>query len=263
MIEHASTALSPSVRRDRIVQMLDREGEQSVESLADHFQVSGMTIRRDLHDLAGDGKVIRTHGGATPAARISFEYRFLDRAREHAAEKRQIAETAASMVEPGQAVLLDSGTTTLEIARRLRRIERLTIITTSLPIASELFGHEPIDTILLGGQLRKDSPDLLGGLTEQGLELLRPDIAFIGADAVDLRGFAYNRSAQLGRLLTCMGQAAERTYAVADRSKIDRRELMRFADLSQWDGLVTDSGIDEAHCKALIQTGVQVIRGVT
>lgn len=261
MIKHATSTLSPDLRRDRIVKMLDREGEQTVESLAACFGVSGMTIRRDLHDLAGNGKIIRTHGGATPAARISFEYRFLERSREAATEKQQIATVAEAMVKPHQSVLLDSGTTTLEIARRLRQIEGLTIITTSLPIASELFGHETVETILLGGQLRKDSPDLLGGLTEQCLELLRPDIAFIGADAVDLQGFAYNVSAALGRLLTRMGQVAEHSYVVADHSKIGHRELMRFANLSQWDGLITDDGIDEHHHNTLTENRVRVIRG--
>lgn len=251
---------SPETRRHRILQTLERMGERSIEELAKAFDVSGMTIRRDLQELAGNGRVIRTHGGATLAGRISFEFQFLGRAQEQAQAKDQIAQVAASLIQPGQSVLLDSGTTTLAIARRLVMIPGVTAITTSLPVASELYGREGIDVVILGGQLRDTSPDLTGALTENSLERIRADIAFIGADAIDESGFIYNSSPDIGRMLKRMAEAATEVYAVADHTKLMRHELMRFARVSNWAGLITDGQVDTATVRALGGAGVNVLR---
>ena len=253
-------SLSPEMRRTQILELLDRQGECGIDELAERFGVSGMTIRRDLQELADEGRVIRTHGGATPTARITFEFKFLARTQEQNAEKEQIAEVAARLVQPGESVLLDSSTTTLAIARRLRAIPDLTVITTSLPIASELFGCESIDVLILGGKLRKDSPDLFGALTDIHLDALRVNVAFIGADAVDRSGYIYNQSAEIGRMLHRMSKAAARVYAVADHSKIGRQELMHFANVADWSGLITDDKLNVTMQQTLIRAGVSVIR---
>lgn len=261
MIEHTSaTATSAQARRGRLLDLLEREGEQSVERLARLFAVSGMTIRRDLQDLAAEAKIIRTHGGAAPAARVSFEFRFLERAQRQAPEKEAIATVAVGLVTPGQAVLLDSGTTTLAIARRLKEIEGITVVTTSLPIASELFGAPGVSTILLGGQLRHASPDLYGAITDHCLDVLRADVAFLGADAIDHEGNLYNGSAEIGRLIGRMAAAATDVYAVADHTKVGGHELMRFARLQQWRGLITDARLDKRQKRALERAGVNVLQ---
>ena len=254
------TATSPSTRKTKLLARLERLGEQGVEQLAAVFGVSSMTIRRDLQELAEAGQVIRTHGGAAPAARVSFEFRFLERLQMHGPEKSRIAETAAGLVRQNQSVLLDSSTTTLAIARRLKQMGWSgVIITTSLPIASELFGVEPIETILLGGTLRHDSPDLVGGVTDQNLETLRADLAFIGVDAIDRQGRIYNASPNLGRMLRRMRLAANDAYAVADSSKLGATALMRFGTLSEWTGLITDASADPGVLRSLRRSGVKVI----
>lgn len=260
MNEQSTTYLSPESRRNRILQSLERQGELSIEELSAEFAVSGMTIRRDLQELVDDGRVIRTHGGAAPAGRVSFEFQFLDRAQQQAREKDQIAEIAASFIQPGQSVLLDSSTTTLAIARRVVMVPGVTVITTSLPIASELYGRDGIDVMILGGLLRNTSPDLTGALTENNLELIRADMAFIGADAIDASGYIYNNSPEIGRMLNRMAAAAEKTYAVADHTKLGGHELMRFANVSEWEGLITDRGAKGAALQSLQKAGVRVIR---
>ncbi|MCC6683263.1 MAG: DeoR/GlpR transcriptional regulator [Phycisphaeraceae bacterium] len=260
MNEQINANSSPDARRNAITELLNRDGEQSVESLAERFDVSGMTIRRDLADLAQIGRVLRTHGGAAPAARVSFEFKFLERNRRMATEKGQIATLAASLVTPCKTVMLDSGTTTLAIARQLRTLGPLTVLTTSLPIASELFGCEQISTILLGGRLRQDSPDLTGPLTERMVDVLRADIAFLGADAVDGEGNAYNASLEVGGLIQKMAAVCSQVFCVADSSKIGRRELMRFSQLNEWAGLITDSGLDSALAGKLTRRGVKLIQ---
>lgn len=251
---------SPETRRNRILQILEREKELSIDDLAKEFEVSGMTIRRDLQELADDGQVIRTRGGATLASRISFEFQFLERAQEQATEKDEIAQVATSLIQPGQTVLLDSSTTTLAIARRLVMIPGLTVITTSLPVASELYGREGIDVVILGGQLRDTSPDLTGAMTEYNLELIRADVAFIGADAIDKEGYIYNGSPEIGRMLKKMADAATHVYAVADHSKLLRHEMMRFAHVADWSGLITDNQISAAATRTLKAAGLNLLR---
>jgi len=240
--------------------MLGTRGECSVEELAGVLGVSGMTIRRDLQTLAEAGKVIRTHGGAAMAERISFEFDFLKRVKEHEAAKAVIGAAAAALVEDGQSVLLDSGTTTLALLRHLKGKKGLTVITTSLPIASQLQYGQEIAVLLLGGYLRAGSPDLAGALTEANLETLHADVAFIGADGIDARGAVYNQSPEVARMLTKMAEAAGRVYVVADHSKLGRTALWRFGHLKDWAGLVTDAGADRSFLASLQKSGIHIIK---
>lgn len=256
-IPAAAPGLTP--RHSQILQVINREGGCSVDDLALSLGVSTMTIRRDLQELADTGHVLRTHGGAVPAARVSFEFRFLKDAQQNAQAKEQIARLAVEQIRDGDSVLLDSSTTTLAIARHLRG-RALTVITTSLPIASELYACKGIDLILLGGLLRNDSPDLAGPLTEANLENMRATVAFIGADGIDDAGMIYNKSTTVARMLQKMAGSAERVYAVADHSKVGKTALMRFGDISKWQGLITDSDLDTTWHKRFKQAGVRLIQ---
>ncbi len=256
---HVPNALSPQARREQIAGLLTLEGECAVEQLAERFGVCAMTIRRDLHELAEAGRVVRTHGGAAPSSRVSFEFQFLQHEQEQQPAKQAIARTAAALVQDGQSVLLDSGTTTLAVARHIKARSELTVITTSLPIASELYTWAGGQLILLGGVLRNDAPDLVGPLTEQNLETLHADIAIIGADGVDEQGWVYNRSPAVGRMLERMAQASAEVYIVADHSKLGGRALYRFGRASDWAGLITDSDVDPAFAEKIKRAGVNLI----
>jgi DeoR/GlpR family transcriptional regulator of sugar metabolism len=253
--------MSQVSRHERICEMLALRGACSVEELCAVLGVSGMTVRRDLQQLAEAGKLIRTHGGAALAERISFEFDFLKRVKQHEAAKEAIGTAAAALVEDGQSVMLDSGTTTLALSRRLHGKKRLTVITTSLPIASELQYDQEIAVLLLGGYVRPGSPDLAGALTEANLETLHADVAFIGADGIDARGAVYNHSPEVARMLAKMAAAASRAYVVADHSKLGHTALWRFGQLKDCSGLVTDAEADRTLVGKLEQAGVRVIKG--
>jgi DeoR/GlpR family transcriptional regulator of sugar metabolism len=218
-----------------------------------------MTIRRDLVKLAEEGQVIRTHGGAAPGNQVSFEFQFLRRSQVQAGAKELIGAAAAALVRDGDSVMLYSGSTTLAIARNRQRRERATVITTSLPVASVLQRAGGVETLLLGGYVRRESPDLEGPLTEANLENLRADIAFVGADGIDGDGNVYNQSLSLARLLGKMVSAAQKVYVVADATKIGRRALGAFGNAAKWAGLITDSGIDAELHRQLRGAGVNVI----
>jgi len=252
--------MNAASRQSQVIELLNTRGECSVDFLARRLQVSGMTIRRDLQELAAAGRLIRTHGGATPAQRVSFEFQFLNRTRQNQEAKIAIAAAAAELVHDGESVMIDSGTTTLALAVRLKERKDLTIITTSLPIASELQFCPNVQVLLLGGLLRHGAPDLAGPLTETNLEHLRADVAFLGADAIDNEGYAYNNSIEVGRMLTKMAASAKRTFAVADSSKLGRTALMRYGSITGWEGLITDEGIQKNVAADLKRAGVRVIK---
>jgi DeoR/GlpR family transcriptional regulator of sugar metabolism len=248
------------VRQKQMCELIAQRGECSIEELMERFAVSGMTVRRDLQSLANQGKVIRTHGGAAMAEQISFEFEFLNRVRENHRAKDAIAAAAAAEIKDGESVMLDSGTTTLALAKRLRGRRGLTVITSSLPIAAQLQYDQGVEVLLLGGRLRASSPDLAGAITESNLETLRADVAFLGADAVDSHGAVYQESPELARMLTKMAASAGRVFVVADGSKLGKTALWRFGRLAHWTALVTDAAADRATLASLKKAGVRIIK---
>jgi DeoR/GlpR family transcriptional regulator of sugar metabolism len=231
-----------SSRLRRILDLLAARPEVSVADLAARFQVTPMTVRRDLAALEKQGRVTRTHGGAILAAPAVARFAFRERQQTHLPEKRAIARAAATQVMSGTTVILDTGTTTLEVAEALAGIPGLRVLTSSLAIASALFAHEEMELVLLGGTVSRGSPDLCGPLTEQNLAAFRADVAFIGADGVDRHGL-YTRSQAIASVSRAMLAGAARTILVADSSKFGRNAFVRFADWKKVDGVIVDDGL--------------------
>ncbi|NOX56088.1 MAG: DeoR/GlpR transcriptional regulator [Planctomycetes bacterium] len=248
-----------SSRQARIRELIAQRGECSVEELAETLGVSTMTVRRDLQVLAAEGRVIRTYGGARLGERATFEFAFLERISQNRESKEAIAHAAAKLVEGCRTIMLDGSTTTLAIARRLRGWTGLTVVTTSLPAAAEL-QHEPgVDVLLPGGYVRPASPDLTGSLTESNLELLRAEIAFLGADAIDAEGKVFTNPPDNSAVLLRMAASADRVFVAADHSKLGRSALRCFGRLQEWDGLITDSDCDREFVQGLRERGIRVI----
>ena len=245
-------------RRAQIRKLVASRGECSVEQLALELSVSGMTVRRDLQALCEDGRLIRTHGGATLGERATFEFSFLDRVNKNREAKTAIAREASELIGECRSVMLDGSTTTLAIARQLRGRAGLTVITTSLPAAAEL-QHEPgIDVLLTGGYIRSASPDLTGSLAEANLELLRAEIAFLGADAVDNQGNVFTNPPDNSAVLLKMIASAQLVYVVADHTKLGNTALRRFGELVKWAGLITDEAADPEFVDQLRDLGINV-----
>lgn len=245
-------------RETRLRDVLRVHGEASVAVLAEELGVSEMTLRRDLDRLESAGYVRRTHGGAVPAERLGFEFDFLARRQSNQKAKRAIAEAALKLIEPGNVVLLDAGTTTLELACLLRNVSGVVVVTPSLAVAAELQFADGIKTILLGGVLRRGSPDLTGEVTEAALETLAVDIAFQGSDGVGLDGMLYTDDLGVARVDRTIRQRAGRTYVLADSTKVGRSALACHGELSEMSGWITDSGIQPEHLKVLRAAGCPI-----
>ena len=219
--------------------------EVSIDDLVARFHVSGMTVRRDLELLESQGDVIRTHGGAALAKRLTFEVSFRDKQNRNSRQKSLIAGRAAEYVKDGQVVMLDTGTTTLQIARQILDRHNVTVITASLAIVSALQFAAGVRIVLLGGFLRGGSPDLHGPLTEQNVEMFRSAVAFMGADAVDLDGNTYADDLQLVSLDRKMAAHAAKAIVVADSSKFGGSGMCRVFGPEDYDVIITDSGVGE------------------
>ncbi len=251
--------MNRNLRKTRIRELIAQRGECSVEELAEQLGVSTMTVRRDLQALAAEGRVIRTYGGVRLGERATFEFAFLERMSQNREAKEAIAQVAAELVRGCRTIMLDGSTTTLAVARRLRGMTDLTVVTTSLPAAAEL-QHEPgIEVLLPGGYVRPASPDLTGSLTEANLELLRAEIAFLGADAIDLEGNVFTNPPDNSAVLLRLAASADRVYVVADHSKLGRRALRCFGRLRDWEGLITDGECDPEFVESLREQGIRVI----
>jgi DeoR/GlpR family transcriptional regulator of sugar metabolism len=250
----------PSAARQAKIR--DRFAEQpgvSISELARRFGVSEMTIRRDLAALEGKTHIQRTHGGAVLSERMMLEFDYRDRRETNRPAKCAIAAAARKLVQPGQRLILDTGTTTLELAALLKDGQDLTVITPSLAVASELQHAAGVEVILLGGVIRRGSPDLTGPVTEHCLELFAADIAFQGADAIGADGSIYNSDLRLARVDKLMRRLAKRCCVLADHTKIGRTALARSGTLAEVDTFITDKAAPADVLRRLAKHGAEIV----
>jgi DeoR family transcriptional regulator, aga operon transcriptional repressor len=245
-------------RRRAILEALRAEGRVLVPELAKRFRASQVTIRKDLEILHSTGKIHRTHGGALPAHEGALEDPTLrEKEKLHRKEKLQIATAAANIVEEGQVVILDSGTTTTAIARALRHHQNLTIITNAVNIAAELAGSS-LEVILTGGTLRKNSFSLVGPIAEETLHRLHADILFLGVDGFDVRHGLSTPNLLEAKVNRAMIDIARIVVAVCDSSKFGRRSLSRIAPPAAVHRVITDRLAPKGDIDHLRKAGIQI-----
>lgn len=248
-------------RRRALSRLLVASANVSTGELADHFAVSEMTIRRDLRQLQADGVALPCYGGAMAAQRITFEFEFDERRRAYRAEKKRIGQAAAEHVAEGQTLFLDTGTTTLEVAKALASSSKaVRVVTSSLVIASEMWARPNLELQLLGGTVRGNSPDLAGPFTEIMLERLTADIAILGSDGLDPTRGSFAVDVETARISERMAAGARRSIVVCDRSKLGRTSAVRCLELDDIDMLVTDKAADRTAIRKLRAQGVQIQR---
>jgi len=245
-------------RRRAILDLLNSHGRVLVTELARQFETSQVTIRKDLEILHAHGMVHRTHGGALPSRDGALEDPTLrEKEKLHHQEKLRIAKMACEKVKEGQVLILDSGTTATAIARALRTFQNLTIITNAVNIAAELSGT-PVEVILTGGTLRKNSFSLVGPIAEETLRRLSADSLFLGVDGFDTHFGLSTPNLLEAKVNRVMIEVAKRSVAVCDSSKFGRRSLSLIAPPSSVQEVITDRGIPKSDLRALRQAGIEV-----
>lgn len=225
-------------RWQRILAAVQADGAVSVDELATHFGVSSMTIRRDLLELAEQGRLERVHGGAiAPSTGISYVPAD-DRVTQHADRKQSIAAAAAALVPAGTSVLLAGGTTVGELAKLLIG-RQLTVVTDSLIVLEALGPDDNTEVHVLGGRYRSETRTFIGPTTLDQIKLYRAEWAFLGASAVT-NGEYFHYYPDDRPLQHAMIESANHPWLLVDGSKFDAPALGRVGDISEFDGIITD-----------------------
>jgi DeoR family transcriptional regulator of aga operon len=245
-------------RRQYIVGVAQKHGRVLVEELSESLGISRITIRKDLDYLQGRGVLQRTHGGALlPGSGALSDPSLQEKEGRHSQEKLRIAAAAANLVQEGQCILLDSGTTTTAIARALKRLSYLTIITNAVNIAGELSGTD-FEVLLTGGSLRKNSFSLVGPLAEDMLHEIHADILFLGVDGFDIELGLTTPNVMESRVNRAMVKASSTVVAVCDSTKFNRRSLSKIVDASAIHHVITDSNLAPETSEALRAAGIRL-----
>src|SRR5579875_788865 len=228
-------------RRGAIRGLLAERGEVAISALAAEFDVSAMTIRRDLEELEQRGIARRVRGGAISTVSRSYEPPFASRSAEASEAKRRIAAAAAAYVDYGETAILDVGSTTLALARHLRGRGGLTILTPSVHAAIELSGDPNTRVILTGGIVRPGELSLIGDLAERTFATLNCDVVFLGVGGVHPEKGLTEYNLDDTRVKRAAITAASRKVALADATKLGRVCLATIAPLHDIDVLITDA----------------------
>ncbi|EGQ9818354.1 DeoR/GlpR transcriptional regulator [Vibrio parahaemolyticus] len=246
-------------RRMEIVNVVNRDGKARVEDLAAQFDVSSVTIRSDLSLLEKNGYVVRSHGAAIPNTGVIAELTVHEKRRQNTGVKSLIGQAAAKLIESGDTVILDSGTTTREIATSLKSLEDVVVMTNGLDVAMELASAPGVEVLMSGGVLRKNALSFSGSQAEYSLKNYRFDKVFLGVDGFDLRAGITTHSEQEASLNRLMCEISEQVIAVADSSKFGKRSCYMIREFGNIDILVTDSDIPEDYVQGLREMKVEVI----
>lgn len=218
--------------------------------VARRFGVSTMTVRRDLQRLEQHGLIIRTHGGAV-SKEVHAELPYRMKVAANIREKRCIAREAVADVRPGDRIVLDAGTTTFEVARLLKALERLTIITNDLLIAQELSACKHLEVYFAGGLIQPHLNCAIGSVTADFLSSLHVDWAFIGGSHIDIDTGVSTPLLDKARVKQAMMKAAVRAVLVADSSKFGRRSFAQVASLNEFYRVITDDALAPDQQEAL------------
>lgn len=244
-------------RKQKILEFVREYRKATVQQLCDKYNVSSATIRNDLRELEGSGLLLRTHGGAIVKSKANFELGTNEKKVLYKTEKIKIAEKALELIEDGDTIILDTGTTTVELARKLGRKKNLTVVTNDLDTALILDEIGIGRIIMLGGILRSGFHCTIGSRGKLFLEELQVDKAFMGVNGFTFEKGASTPDLQHAEIKEAMVASATKVYLMFDRSKLGRKAFARFAELDEIDGVIIDE-LSSDECSAFEDAGIDV-----
>ncbi|WP_458119417.1 DeoR/GlpR family DNA-binding transcription regulator [Paenibacillus sp. Z6-24] len=246
-------------RKHKIVEYVRKNHRASVQELGETFEVSDSTIRRDLKELEDARLLKRTHGGAVSLQSVNFEPNMVDKEDSYREEKQRIARRAAEMINQGDTVLLDSGTTTLPLAKELRHRSGIRVITNSVIVLGELKDCRNIELSIIGGLLRPDTQAFVGPMAEMALDMVRVDKAFMATNGLDIREGITTPNLTEAAIKRKMIDIAKQVILLADHSKMGGIAYAKFADLNDIDYCITDGGAPIQMVNELRRLGLDMI----
>lgn len=244
-------------RRSQILQILDEHGQVNVHTLSEELGVSEVTIRNDLDKLEKSKLLVRAHGGAFKTSNIALTV--TEKKRINLDAKRRIGKKAVSLIEENDSIILDSGTTTFEIASRLGDFKKLTVISNALDIINNLSQYQNVQVFVPGGFLKEFSMSLVGPMAERNFRQLYCKKLFLGIDGVKPNVGVFTHHMEEAYLNQIMIEIAEEVIVVADSTKFQRTGLAFIESFKKIQKIITDAGIDEETVKMLENNHVEVI----
>ncbi len=248
-------------RRTQILQIVRSAGRVKVNQLTKRFNTSAVTIRNDLNELHQRGLVLRSHGGAVLPDTILRESPVVERLKAYSDEKRRIGALAVSLIHNGETIILDSGTTTLEIARQMKKIQGLQVITNGVNIAAELLDAHDVKVFIVGGTVRGESASISGRFTEEMFDQFSADKLFLSGAGCDLDFGVSGANLEETMVNRAMLRIAREIILVADSSKFSKRSMTRIASFSEIDTVISDVGLNEEIQAKLRAMGCNLILG--
>ena len=246
-------------RREKILELLQEDGSAKVIKLAKIFKVSEVTIRQDLEKLEAEGYILREHGGAFLKTVEGSVKSFTLLNQDNLEKKQVIGKKAAELIQAGDSIILDSGSTTTEIARNLIGRSGLTIITNALNIAVMLGAEPGIEVIVTGGEFKPPTLSLTGQKAASFFEDIHVDKLFLATAGISLRsGLTYPSLSDIV-VKKAMIESADVTYLVADSTKIGKNAFASLGALSLIDYIITDPFIDQSHLQLFRDNEIELI----
>jgi DeoR/GlpR family transcriptional regulator of sugar metabolism len=250
--------MSNKDRKKEIIKLLEQMGNVTVSELSQRFGVTKETIRRDLESLESEGSVFRTHGGAVLQRKDGFDPPIFLRESIHEREKRAITQMAVSLVNEGDIIAVDSGSTCLHLIRQLPH-QNITVITYSLAVVNALLHKPKIKVIVIGGIFDPDSMANVGAAAERMVEAYHVDKFFFSCKGFDFfRGISETFESHV-QLKKKIASISEQLILLADSSKYQRRSLIQFMELERVHVLVTDDRIPQDAIKEIQSKGIRVL----
>jgi len=248
-------------RRIKFLELLKTHGQVNVNELSESLGVTGVTIRNDLAQLEKKRVLIRARGGAIKLEQnfADEDYPLSDKQKKHLLEKREIGKKAAELIEENNTIIIDSGSTTYELAKNLKKFNDLTVITNALNVATLLAEYNNINVIVPGGMLKKNSLSLVGILAEKGFKDYFCDKLFLGVDGFDLDFGISTPNPEEAHLNQIMIEISKEVIVITDSSKFQRRGFALIAPVNKISTVVTDKGISPENKSKLENLGVNVI----
>ncbi|GAB7198319.1 DeoR/GlpR family DNA-binding transcription regulator [Dickeya oryzae] len=245
-------------RKQRILEQLAAEGQVLAKQLSDAFGVSEDTIRRDLRELASEGRLQRVHGGALPASEtvVSVDAR----SRIAIGAKHQLAQAAASLILPGQVVMIDGGTTSGELVKCLPLSLTATVVTHSPSVAVALVNHPGIDVVLIGGRLYKHSLVAVGAAAVEALTTIRADIFFMGVTGVHPQAGFSTGDLEEAYIKRALAARAAETVVMATQDKLNVASRYAIGELTMASTLIVESAVPDEVATPFTRVGLSLIR---
>jgi len=244
-------------RKQELLASLKENGQIVAKDMSVAMGVSEDTIRRDLRELAREGLLQRVHGGALPASPALADFAGRERLRHDG--KMAIGATAAAMIEPGQVVILDGGTSAREVARHLPLDLKTTIVTHSPTIALELLNHTSIEVILIGGRFFKHSVVAVGAAAIEAISQIRADIFFLGVTGVHPQTGLTTGDYEEAAVKRALSHAAAETFVLASAEKLNAASPYAVIGLDEVNGIITERSVDEDLIKPYKERGITVL----